>query len=80
LASDGDVLSVSLHWEADELRRLLNELSDDDIQISKLSVHEPTLDDVFFSLTGRSAPTEHAAQPCSANPLASKHQSKNARR
>jgi ABC-2 type transport system ATP-binding protein len=61
LTSEGDALSVSTSGDADDLRRLLNELSEEDIRVAKLTLREPTLDDVFFTLTGRPAQPQEAA-------------------
>jgi ABC-2 type transport system ATP-binding protein len=44
-----------------DLRSILNDLGDANVQIERISLHEPTLDDVFLNLTGRPAPIEEAA-------------------
>ena len=36
----------------DEVRRLLNQLADAGVDVLSLSLHQPTLDDVFLALTG----------------------------
>ena len=45
----------------DDLRQLLDRFEQADIPLSHVALHEPTLDDVFFALTGHSTATEEAA-------------------
>jgi ABC-2 type transport system ATP-binding protein len=63
-ASAPDLEQLSLQVPGDGsvtwLRRLLNQLADAGIDIDRLSIHTPDLDDVFFAVTGH--PTEPAKQ------------------
>jgi ABC-2 type transport system ATP-binding protein len=55
--ADYDALTVRLPSDGSiaSLRALLAQLDDSPIDIEELSVHTPDLDDVFLTLTGRSA-------------------------
>jgi ABC-2 type transport system ATP-binding protein len=55
LQSDPDTrtLSIAAKDGVSELRRVLQQLDAADIEVSNLSLHQPTLDDVFLSLTGK---------------------------
>ncbi|MEO6513442.1 MAG: ATP-binding cassette domain-containing protein [Candidatus Saccharimonadales bacterium] len=61
-ALDGDViesntkqrsLSLPINNTSHDIKRVLDRLSERSIDIESLSVHKPTLDDVFLSLTGK---------------------------
>ena len=52
--------AVGIDGPAD-LRDLLNALDDAGTPPASLALHEPTLDDVFLSLTGREVPAQEAA-------------------
>jgi ABC-2 type transport system ATP-binding protein len=58
-AGTADIESLTLQVPSDgsvaDLRRLLARLYDSAIDITELSVHTPDLDDVFLTLTGRTA-------------------------
>jgi ABC-2 type transport system ATP-binding protein len=45
----------------EHIRLLLNDLSDANVQVERMCLHEPTLDDVFLKLTGRPVVVEEAA-------------------
>jgi ABC-2 type transport system ATP-binding protein len=51
-------LQVPSDGDARSLRALLNQLDSASIQVERLSIHTPDLDDVFFALTGRPGTTE----------------------
>jgi ABC-2 type transport system ATP-binding protein len=46
------VLQVSTDDSVDSLRELLDELHRASIEVERLSIHTPDLDDVFFAVTG----------------------------
>ena len=46
------VLQVPADGTVDSLRGLLDELHDARIDVERLSIHTPDLDDVFFAVTG----------------------------
>jgi ABC-2 type transport system ATP-binding protein len=61
-ALDGDVIeadtkqrsvSLPINNTSHDIKRVLDKLSEQSIDIESLSVHKPTLDDVFLSLTGK---------------------------
>jgi ABC-2 type transport system ATP-binding protein len=58
--------ALTLHVPSDgghrSLKRLLDRLDDESIEVAELSVHTPDLDDVFFALTGRPATEEVTIQ------------------
>ena len=64
LAAPPDQDSAGLQIPTDgnvaTLRRVLRNLDEADVDVVDLEIHTPDLDDVFFTLTGRDAPT---AQP-----------------
>ena len=65
--SDGTVAS---------LRHLLGQLDDAGIEVEQLSIHTPDLDDVFFAVTGRPAPSRlrpREKQPCDEHPRLHPH-------
>ena len=49
---DQTVLQVPLRGGARTVREVLNRLYDADVAVGRIELHEPTLDDVFLSLTG----------------------------
>jgi ABC-2 type transport system ATP-binding protein len=49
---DASVLQVPLRGGARTVRDVLNRLHDAGIEVGRIELHEPTLDDVFLSLTG----------------------------
>jgi ABC-2 type transport system ATP-binding protein len=53
LRAEADLLDVSLPDAAAALPRLLDALSRGGVELAGIEVHQPTLDDVFLSLTGR---------------------------
>jgi ABC-2 type transport system ATP-binding protein len=58
---DGGRLVVTTNGTPGELRDLLNRLAQLDIAVAAVTTRRPSLDDVFFSLTGNVATTERAA-------------------
>ncbi len=54
-------LLVETGTGTDIVHALLNELADANVRVERMSVHEPTLDDVFLHLTGRNAAPGKAA-------------------
>ena len=52
---DQTVLQVPLRGGARTVREVLNRLYDADVAVGRIELHEPTLDDVFLSLTGADA-------------------------
>lgn len=46
------ILSIATSGGVKELRVILNKLDDAEIEVDNLSLRQPTLDDVFLSLTG----------------------------
>ncbi len=48
-------LSVAMENGVHNLRDILSKLEDQDIEVESLSLHKPTLDDVFLKLTGHGA-------------------------
>ncbi len=46
------VLQVPADGTVDSLRKLLDELHEAGIDVERLSIHTPDLDDVFFAVTG----------------------------
>jgi ABC-2 type transport system ATP-binding protein len=53
LRAEGDLIDVSLPDAAGALPGLLDGLEREDVALSGIEIHQPTLDDVFLSLTGR---------------------------
>ncbi|MFC8042799.1 ATP-binding cassette domain-containing protein [Nocardia sp. NPDC057353] len=53
-------LQVPSDGSAAEVRALLNRCAELGIEVARLTVHTPDLDDVFFALTGHAAPAEAA--------------------
>ncbi len=49
------LLSVSVDGTVEEIKNVLERLANKGIDIATLSLHKPTLDDVFFQFTGHSA-------------------------
>lgn len=56
-------LSVTNDGGVKRLRDLLSKLEENKIKVEGLSLHKPTLDDVFLTLTGHAASKESAEQP-----------------
>ncbi len=54
-ATDDLTIAIPLRGGADTVRTVLNLLHDHQIDVGRIDLHEPTLDDVFISLTGASA-------------------------
>jgi len=52
LPSDPTSLSIPLRGGAATVREVLNLLHAHDLEVGRIDLHEPTLDDVFISLTG----------------------------
>ncbi len=59
---DALALDVPTDGEVGSLRAVLDGLSATSIEVAALSLHEPDLDDVFLSLTGKSSPRKAATQ------------------
>ena len=57
------VLQVPADNTVDSLRELLDELHRADIQIERLSIHTPDLDDVFFAVTGSHVSAQPDQEP-----------------
>ncbi|MGN6869568.1 MAG: ATP-binding cassette domain-containing protein [Solirubrobacteraceae bacterium] len=53
LRAEGDLIDVSLPDAAGALPGLLDALAHEGVVLSGIEIHQPTLDDVFLSLTGR---------------------------
>jgi ABC-2 type transport system ATP-binding protein len=53
-SGDDDRLIIEVPGEGDipSLRRLLDQLDDEGVEVEHLSIHTPDLDDVFFAVTG----------------------------
>lgn len=58
--SDAEELKISIptNGTVSEIKRLLDAMAADNIDIDTLNLHKPTLDDVFLHLTGRDAETD----------------------
>jgi ABC-2 type transport system ATP-binding protein len=59
--NDGDWLRVPTDGSASDVLRILNLLTERDLPSSRVSIHRPTLDDVFLSLTSSQAPARKVA-------------------
>lgn len=59
--SDERTISVGTDGSVRELKEMLDAIYAAGIEIDNLSVHKPTLDDVFLKVTGRGTDTEQAA-------------------
>ena len=57
VGSEGDRLRLPTDGTAAHLRHLLNHLEQHDVAVESVSVHRPSLDDVFLALTGEPART-----------------------
>jgi ABC-2 type transport system ATP-binding protein len=57
-----DALSLEIAGDGDakSLRELLDQLDDASIEVDRITIHSPDLDDVFLALTGRPQPKENA--------------------
>ncbi|MDX6257613.1 MAG: type transport system ATP-binding protein [Frankiales bacterium] len=62
--TDRSLLTVGIATEGDaaEVRALLDEVDPERFRISRFALHEATLDDVFFALTGRPTGTTTATE------------------
>jgi ABC-2 type transport system ATP-binding protein len=60
--SDALTLQVPSDGSLKSLKRLLDRLDDESIDVAELSVHTPDLDDVFFALTGHPTTEEVPAR------------------
>jgi ABC-2 type transport system ATP-binding protein len=59
---DNRTLSIAATGGTTKLRQLLQKLEDSNISVESVSLHRPTLDDVFLSLTGHGTAEEAEAQ------------------
>jgi ABC-2 type transport system ATP-binding protein len=59
--NDGDWLRVPTDGSTSDVLRILNLLTERDLPSSRVSIHRPTLDDVFLSLTSSQAPARKVA-------------------
>lgn len=57
------ILSITTHRGAGKLKLLLQQLEDARIEVENVSLHRPTLDDVFLQLTGHTVTKERQADP-----------------
>ncbi len=55
-------ISVATDGSVNEIKRVLDQLQAANVGIESLSLHKPTLDDVFLQLTGHKAEDEKAAE------------------
>jgi ABC-2 type transport system ATP-binding protein len=70
-ARDDEALTLQVPGDGDarSLRDLLNQLAGASVEVDRLSIHTPDLDDVFLALTGQPPATQPAAaQPAAAQP------------
>jgi len=51
-------ISVSTNGTVQEIKRVLDAIYDSGVDLQSMSVHKPTLDDVFLELTGREVTAE----------------------
>lgn len=52
------IISIATKKGVNELRQVLQKLEDAKIEVENVSLHRPTLDDVFLTLTGRSTASQ----------------------
>jgi ABC-2 type transport system ATP-binding protein len=52
------IISIATPGGVDDLKQILTKLEDAKIQVESVSLHRPTLDDVFLTLTGHAATLE----------------------
>ncbi|QSZ66369.1 ATP-binding cassette domain-containing protein [Methanofollis aquaemaris] len=57
----GSTVTVRLHHAEEEITGIVNLLSAQSVGIRSISVHTPTLEDVFLHMTGRAMRDEHAS-------------------
>lgn len=57
---DKQTISIATKGGVKKLKEVLQQLEDAKIEVDSVSIHRPTLDDVFLSLTGRTTATESA--------------------
>ncbi len=64
-ARDDEALTLQVPGDGDarSLRDLLNQLDGASVEVDRLSVHTPDLDDVFLALTGHPGPSPPPPQP-----------------
>lgn len=55
LLTDPSTITLPLRGGARTVREVLNQLADAGLDVGRIDLHEPTLDDVFISLTGANA-------------------------
>jgi ABC-2 type transport system ATP-binding protein len=60
--ADPVTVTIPLRGGASTVRQVLNQLETAGIDVGRLDLHEPTLDDVFLNLTRNSASTANAAE------------------
>lgn len=63
LDSKRRLLSIASQHGVHELREVLQRLDDAGIEVENVSLHRPTLDDVFLTLTGAAATSQSDDQP-----------------
>lgn len=63
LDSKRRLLSIASQRGVHELREVLQRLEDADVEVENVSLHRPTLDDVFLTLTGAAATPQSEDQP-----------------
>ena len=63
LDSKRRLLSIASQHGVHELREVLQRLDDAGIEVENVSLHRPTLDDVFLTLTGAAATPQSDDQP-----------------
>ncbi len=59
---DRRAISIATKGGAKDLKQVLQKLEDKKIDVESVSLHRPTLDDVFLSLTGHGATEEQEAK------------------
>jgi ABC-2 type transport system ATP-binding protein len=57
---DNHVISIATSGAVSEMKRVLDHMESNGIEIETLSLHKPTLDDVFLQFTGHEAVTDTA--------------------
>lgn len=55
--AEAETINVAIDGGVEEIKRILDQLAAANIAIDSLSLHKPTLDDVFMQLTGHKAET-----------------------
>ncbi len=59
---DRRAISIASKGGARKVRELLQKMEDADIEVETISLHRPTLDDVFMTLTGHAASSDEAEE------------------